>query len=86
MDKPKPIGNDGTVYRCVICKAILPNINVPTFPFCSDRCRLIDLNNWVEGNYTVSRPVDPSEEDENLPRKEPGSDGGEETLPDRPRR
>ena len=67
--KPKPIGNHGTVYKCPICKTVLPHINVPTFPFCSDRCRLTDLNNWVEGNYKVSRPVDPTDHaDEDLNR------------------
>jgi endogenous inhibitor of DNA gyrase (YacG/DUF329 family) len=71
MDKPKPIGNDGTIFRCPMCKSLLPHANVPTFPFCSDRCRLLDLNNWMSGNYTVSRPVDPSDEEEDLPRKPP---------------
>jgi len=58
---PKPLGNDGTVFRCPMCKAILPHINVPTFPFCSDRCRLLDLNNWMTGQYTASRPIDPTD-------------------------
>ena len=62
--KPKIPGNDGTVYKCPLCKKVLPHINVPTFPFCSDRCRLEDLNNWVEGNYKVSRPVDPTDQEE----------------------
>ncbi|MCL2647463.1 MAG: DNA gyrase inhibitor YacG [Phycisphaerales bacterium] len=58
----KPFGNDGTVFRCPMCKTLLPNINVPTFPFCSDRCRLLDLNNWMTGQYTTSRPIDPTDE------------------------
>jgi uncharacterized protein len=28
-------------------------------PFCSERCRLIDLGEWAEGNYKV--PTQPSE-------------------------
>jgi endogenous inhibitor of DNA gyrase (YacG/DUF329 family) len=28
-------------------------------PFCSERCRLIDLGEWAEGNYKV--PTEPSE-------------------------
>jgi len=62
--KPKIAGNDGTVYKCPLCKKVLPHINVPTFPFCSDRCRLEDLNNWVEGKYKMSRPVDPTDQEE----------------------
>lgn len=70
-DGRQPVaGNDGTVFRCPMCKAILPHINVPTFPFCSDRCRLLDLNNWIDGKYTVSRPVDPGDEVDNMQRRE----------------
>jgi endogenous inhibitor of DNA gyrase (YacG/DUF329 family) len=28
-------------------------------PFCSDRCRIIDLGNWASEKYTISTPVDP---------------------------
>jgi uncharacterized protein len=76
MDTPKKIGNDGTLFRCPICKTFLPGTNVKTFPFCSDRCRLLDLNNWMEGNYTVSRPVDPTDELEDLPRARPPQSPG----------
>ncbi len=71
MDKPKLVGNDGTIFRCPMCKALLPHVNIPTFPFCSDRCRLMDLHNWMEGSYSVSRPMDPGSEDEDLPRPSP---------------
>ena len=27
-------------------------------PFCSDRCRLADLEGWFGGGYTISRPLD----------------------------
>jgi hypothetical protein len=66
---PKLLGNDGTIFRCPICRTLLPHINVPTFPFCSERCRLLDLNNWLEGKYTASRPIDPTDELEDLPRR-----------------
>jgi len=26
----------------------------PTFPFCSPRCRLIDLGNWLGGRYRIA--------------------------------
>jgi len=73
MSIPKPIGNDGTVFKCPICKTILPHADVKTFPFCSERCRLMDLNNWVDGKYTLSRPVDPTDELDKLPRTDPQS-------------
>ncbi|MBC7785790.1 MAG: DNA gyrase inhibitor YacG [Burkholderiales bacterium] len=31
-----------------------------TFPFCSDRCRLIDLGRWLDGKYQI--PVDNDDE------------------------
>ena len=32
------------------------------FPFCSERCRLIDLGKWASGDYVISTPVvDPEE-------------------------
>jgi endogenous inhibitor of DNA gyrase (YacG/DUF329 family) len=27
----------------------------PAFPFCSDRCKLIDLGRWIDGDYKISR-------------------------------
>jgi hypothetical protein len=27
------------------------------FPFCSDRCRVIDLGKWASGAYRISSPV-----------------------------
>ena len=27
------------------------------FPFCSDRCRLLDLGKWASGGYKVSTPI-----------------------------
>ena len=32
-----------------------------SYPFCSERCRSVDLNRWLKGSYAI--PV--SEEDEN---------------------
>jgi len=31
-------------------------------PFCSERCRLIDLGNWSAGKYVISTPADPEAE------------------------
>lgn len=32
------------------------------FPFCSDRCRLIDLGKWASGQYRISTPIPPGGE------------------------
>jgi hypothetical protein len=43
-------------YRCPVCNAAsLPRS--PSFPFCSKRCRLVDLGCWFEESYRVSRDL-----------------------------
>ncbi|MEX0744136.1 MAG: DNA gyrase inhibitor YacG [Phycisphaeraceae bacterium] len=34
------------------------------FPFCSDRCRTIDLGKWLDEKYVISRPIEQSDLDE----------------------
>jgi len=33
----------------------------PEFPFCSDRCRTIDLGNWASEKYTIPGETQPDE-------------------------
>jgi len=41
--------------NCPICrKEVAPG--APDFPFCSERCRLIDLGNWASGKYAIPGP------------------------------
>jgi uncharacterized protein len=47
--------------RCPICKKPVKD-GVPEFPFCSPRCRTIDLGKWASGGYVVSSPVTDAEE------------------------
>jgi endogenous inhibitor of DNA gyrase (YacG/DUF329 family) len=42
--------------RCPICAktyVICTIDELPTFPFCSERCRLIDVGRWADGRYVV---------------------------------
>lgn len=41
---------------CPICKKAVEPSN-EDFPFCSDRCRLIDLGKWASGDYKISSPA-----------------------------
>lgn len=42
---------------CPICETpVTPDTE--TFPFCSARCRKIDLGKWLKEEYTISRPVE----------------------------
>jgi len=33
----------------------------PFRPFCSERCRLIDLGQWAKESYTIAVPVHPDD-------------------------
>ena len=47
--------------RCPICKKTVKSGDLE-FPFCSDRCRTIDLGKWASGGYVIPSPVTDSEE------------------------
>ena len=42
--------------RCPTCRKIVLRTE-PDFPFCSERCRLIDLGKWASGGYVISSPI-----------------------------
>ena len=42
--------------KCPICKKLVTSKDAE-FPFCSERCRLIDLGKWASGAYVISSPV-----------------------------
>ncbi len=42
--------------RCPTCKKLVLRTD-PEFPFCSERCRLIDLGKWASGGYVISSPI-----------------------------
>jgi len=53
---------------CPICKKKIPAEEVElsgVFPFCSERCKLVDLGQWLDGRYVV-------------PGEDQGLDGGDE--------
>jgi uncharacterized protein len=47
--------------RCPICKTEVKS-GEADFPFCSSRCRIIDLGKWASGGYVIKSPVSDSEE------------------------
>ena len=46
-----------STMKCPICKKEVP-LSSPGLPFCSERCRLIDLGKWADGAYVISTPED----------------------------
>ncbi len=49
--------------RCPICKKEVA-LGSSYVPFCSDRCRVIDLGNWAGEKYVISTPAKPEELEE----------------------
>jgi hypothetical protein len=45
---------------CPICGKEV-KLDDPFMPFCSDRCRIIDLGNWASEKYVISTPADPAD-------------------------
>ncbi len=46
-------------HKCPTCKK---HFNVSAeqakyLPFCSERCKLIDLGEWLEAGYTITTPL-----------------------------
>ena len=41
---------------CPTCRKVVL-ASGPDFPFCSDRCRILDLGKWASGGYVISSPI-----------------------------
>lgn len=52
-----PISVDEKSTPCPICeKDAMPSAQ--NYPFCSGRCRNVDLGRWLNGSYVISRPIE----------------------------
>ena len=55
--------------NCPTCKKeVEPSLQ--SFPFCSERCRLVDLGNWLGGRYRIASTND---------ERKPDADGGDDS-------
>lgn len=52
-----------TPPKCPICGKPTDR-SAPSFPFCTPRCRQIDLGRWLDGRYVISRPIEQPDLDE----------------------
>jgi endogenous inhibitor of DNA gyrase (YacG/DUF329 family) len=41
---------------CPTCRKVVLATS-EDFPFCSDRCRILDLGKWASGDYRISSPI-----------------------------
>ena len=49
--------------KCPICKKEVA-LGDPHMPFCSERCRVIDLGNWASEKYVIPAPLTGEQESE----------------------
>jgi endogenous inhibitor of DNA gyrase (YacG/DUF329 family) len=58
--------------KCPICKKATGPDNA-FYPFCSERCKIVDLGNWASEKYVISTPVqaeEPNDEDAGRPQQD----------------
>jgi endogenous inhibitor of DNA gyrase (YacG/DUF329 family) len=51
-----PKKQSAKILRCPTCRELV-TFDGEDFPFCSDRCRKIDLGKWASGVYKISSPI-----------------------------
>jgi uncharacterized protein len=62
-------------HQCPICRKPVDSAIHADFPFCSERCGLLDLGNWASEKYVVSEPLfDEEGEERPEPDKRKGDD------------
>ena len=63
-----------TSLRCPTCRSLVLKSD-PNFPFCSERCRVIDLGKWASGGYIISTPINDPEMLESIAEQQAKGDG-----------
>lgn len=69
--------------NCPVCKkaiAFETLADLPAFPFCSERCRLIDTARWADGSYAV--PDRPGADDDEIESEERPAGADADADPD----
>jgi endogenous inhibitor of DNA gyrase (YacG/DUF329 family) len=60
---------------CPIChKPAAPRAQNGAFPFCSDRCKKIDLGNWLDESYRVPGSAAEADESEDARAAQPNQE------------
>jgi len=52
--------------KCPTCKKDAGEANA-FYPFCSERCKLIDLGEWASERYVISTPIESAEDKDDEP-------------------
>jgi hypothetical protein len=55
--------------RCPLCRKVIDGATRKKsreenfYPFCSNRCKLIDLGRWIDGDYKIVTELKPDEKE-----------------------
>ncbi|HKI98840.1 MAG TPA: DNA gyrase inhibitor YacG [bacterium] len=49
--------------KCPQCGELTPYEGNPWRPFCSERCKMIDLGTWAEGGYALPTEDTPGDDE-----------------------
>jgi hypothetical protein len=63
--------------RCPVCNREFDSATSAALPFCSERCRTIDLGRWLGEVYAM--PTVPDPEADEMPEDRPGRNGDDQT-------
>jgi endogenous inhibitor of DNA gyrase (YacG/DUF329 family) len=61
----------GMKHRCPNCKKVIGRAlgeqsrEEKFYPFCSERCKLVDLGRWIDGDYKIITELKPENTEEN---------------------
>jgi len=56
------MGQKELKVRCRTCGKVTVRSagdEAPHFPFCSERCKLLDLGKWLDGAHRIQEPLEP---------------------------
>jgi uncharacterized protein len=63
------------ILKCPRCGIETENSGNPYRPFCSERCKIIDLGNWISEAYRISKANEDESEDGEAPPHEDSERG-----------
>lgn len=62
--------------QCPTCRReVLTRAENPCFPFCSERCRAVDLGRWLGGEYRIATRSQDEDEDGDATQAPPRAPG-----------
>lgn len=64
---------------CPKCRKHQTPADAPTWPFCSERCKIADLGDWAAEKYKVPQTNQPTDSDSSFSSESESSDDDDST-------